>query len=321
MNPVHFFLKKSTRDYIDEAKKTPSFSFSQWVHGYIYGRWVYQYISIGLGEHRSVKLFKPILNVFLFLRGFFPAAPLSTDDISFSDTYHGKVIHISEAKKLVTINREIKIDDLEQVIPYKRARSIILKNPDHIVALECPCRAARRAPCFPLDVCLIIGEPFASFVHEHHKKKSRYITESEALTIVEQEHERGHVQHAFFKDAMLNRFYAICNCCGCCCGAIQALNNGTPMLASSGFIATIDINYCKGCGICEKFCQFNAIKHIEQESFYIDEGRCLGCGVCVEKCSSKAITLSRDETKGIPLEIESLIGNFLEESNATNTHN
>jgi hypothetical protein len=26
-----------------------------------------------------------------------------------------------------------------------------------------------------------------------------------------------------YKDAMLGRFYAICNCCSCCCGAMEAL--------------------------------------------------------------------------------------------------
>jgi hypothetical protein len=26
----------------------------------------------------------------------------------------------------------------------------------------------------------------------------------------------------YYKDAMLGRFYAICNCCACCCGAMQA---------------------------------------------------------------------------------------------------
>ena len=40
------------------------------------------------------------------------------------------------------------------------------------------------------------------------------------------------------QDAMLGRFYAICNCCSCCCGAMNAWNNGTPILPSSG------------CGVC-----------------------------------------------------------------------
>ena len=37
---------------------------------------------------------------------------------------------------------------------------------------------------------------------------------------------------------MLGRFYAICNCCKCCCGAMQAHLNGVPMLASSGYVAS-----------------------------------------------------------------------------------
>jgi ferredoxin len=34
---------------------------------------------------------------------------------------------------------------------------------------------------------------------------------------------------------------------------------------------------------------------------------CFGCGVCVDKCDQNAITLNRDQTKGIPLEIHKLM--------------
>lgn len=53
---------------------------------------------------------------------------------------------------------------------------------------------------------------------------------------------------------MLGRFYAICNCCSCCCGAMQAHRNGTPMLASSGFVATVEIERCVGCSLCTDVC-------------------------------------------------------------------
>ena len=66
-----------------------------------------------------------------------------------ADTYHGKAVPLETAKTLVMVQENIKIPDLEQVIPYKRARSIIMQNPDHIVVLECPCRAARANPCLP----------------------------------------------------------------------------------------------------------------------------------------------------------------------------
>jgi hypothetical protein len=54
----------------------------------------------------------------------------------------------------------------------------------------------------------------------------------------------------YHKDAMLNRFYAICNCCACCYGAMQARQHGTPMLASSGYVAIVDADLCAGCGLC-----------------------------------------------------------------------
>ncbi len=51
----------------------------------------------------------------------------------------------------------------------------------------------------------------------------------------------------YYKDAMLGRFYAICNCCSCCCGAMEAQRNGTPMIASSGYVAVVDEDLCE-CG-------------------------------------------------------------------------
>ena len=181
------------------------------------------------------------------------------DSVSLADTYHGKTLPLGEARKLVRINEEITLPDLEQVIPYKRARSIVLKNPEHLVALNCPCRSARPNPCLPLDVCLVVGEPFASFIVEHHPGQTRWITPEEAVAILEAEDARGHVHHAFFKDAMLGRFYAICNCCACCCGAIHAHQTGTPMLASSGYVAEVDQEACIACGVCAENCQFGAL--------------------------------------------------------------
>ncbi|MEE8392061.1 MAG: 4Fe-4S binding protein [Anaerolineae bacterium] len=120
------------------------------------------------------------------------------------------------------------------------------------------------------------------------------------------EDERGHVHHAFFKDAMLNRFYAICNCCACCCGALQSHQRGTPMLASSGYVSRIDADLCIGCGICTDFCQFGALS-MEGDIVAVDAIACMGCGVCVSKCAEGALSLVREPSKGEPLEIRQLI--------------
>jgi len=322
-------VRPSTRAFAREARRTPGYSLFDWLHGYVYVRWPYLYIGIGTGVHPLVRIFGSPMR---WLARLFP--PRSADDrsaeprgrvypeqsrgtqdrrsrrsadrVTLADTYHGKVVPLEAAKQLVTVEEEISLTNLEQVIPYTRARDIVLQSPDHIVVLECPCRASRPNPCQPLDVCLVVGEPFASFVVEHHPHRSRWITPEEAVEILCAEHERGHVHHAFFKDAMLDRFYAICNCCACCCGAMQAWRHGTPMLASSGYVSRVAADLCVGCGTCADFCQFGALS-MDDGFAVVDTTACMGCSVCVSKCPEGALSLVRDPTKGEPLEIRALI--------------
>ncbi len=309
-------VKPSTRAFVAEGKRTRGFSLLDWLHGYVYARWPYFYIGVGTGEHPLAKKLGPplywLLTLTHFNNGDTPAPEPSPETasngsggITFADTYHGKVVPLESAKKLVTVKQDINLTNLEQVIPYARARDIVMHNPDHIVVLKCPCRASRPNPCTPLDVCLIVGEPFAGFIAEHHPTRSRWISQQEAEEILEAEHERGHVHHAFFKDAMLGRFYAICNCCSCCCGAMQAMRNGVPMLTSSGFVSQIDEEQCIQCGQCAEHCQFDAIS--VNGWVTVDSDRCMGCGVCVDKCEQEAMTLIRDAGKGEPLEIQRLM--------------
>ena len=306
MNLQDLFVKPSTREFIKEARATKDFSLFDFLHGYIYGRWTHLYIAIGTGRHPLAKKLAPLA---AWVEARSTRKTEHTNDLAstgMAETYHGKAILRDQAKKLLLVNENINLPDLEQVIPYKRAHAIIMKNPDHIAVLECPCRSAKPNPCLPLDVCLVVGEPFASFVVEHNPTKTRWITPGEAVAIIDAEDSRGHVHHAFFKDAMLGRFYAICNCCSCCCGAIQAHQNGTPMLASSGYIARVDEDSCTACSICAEHCQFGALS-LGDLCMHIDETKCMGCGVCVDKCPQEAISLRRDESKSEPLEIFALM--------------
>ena len=297
-------IRPSTRAYTQEARRIPGFSFIDWLHGYAYARWPYLYIGIGTGEHALAKILGPPVRL---VGRLFPAPPRPDRETgTFADGYHGKVVPLEAAAQLVTVQEDVTLTELEQAIPFTLARDIVLQNPDHIVALECPCRATRDNPCEPLDVCLIIGEPFASFVAEHHPRRSHWISQEEAVLILREEQDRGHVSHAFFKDAMLGRFYAICNCCSCCCGAMQAHANGTPMLISSGYVAQVNETLCAGCKICASYCQFGAIISNNGCSA-VSASACMGCGVCVSKCTEGAITLVRDPAKGEPLEIQILL--------------
>jgi len=298
-------LSESTQDCLDEARRLLGFSLFDTLHGYVYARWPYLYIGVAVGEHPLAKIFAPLVKA---VSRILPQREYPPDEhrTPFSDAYHGKVVPFEAATQLVMVQEDIELRDLEQIIPYPMARDIILKNPDHIIALDCPCRMARENPCLPLDVCLIVGEPFTSFIAEHHPSRTRWITQDEAVEILREEQERGHVSHAFFKDAMLGRFYAICNCCSCCCGAMQAQRMGTPMLTSSGYVAMVDARTCKACGTCESNCQFEAISVVSEKAV-VDAARCMGCGVCVAKCSEGAISLYADPDRGIPLDIHKLI--------------
>lgn len=295
----------ATRAYYEQFAARKDYSFWKWLHGYVYGRWPQLYIALGTGRHPLARTLSPLARLFRASDASKKEAP-SPARKAFADGYHGKVLHLDHARKLVAVNRDIDLGDLEQVIPYAAAREIVLHHPDHILALECPCRASSPNPCTPSDVCLIVGEPFAGFIAEHHPEKSRWVTQGEAQEILKAEHDLGHVHHAFFKDVMLGRFYAICNCCACCCGALQAHRCGTPMLASSGYLCSMDKEQCVKCGLCAVHCQFQAIRPGDQ-GWEVDDPACLGCGVCVSKCPQKALTLVRAPHRGDPLDIQEIM--------------
>ena len=319
----HALLRSSTRAFIREAWRTRGYSLLDFVHGYCYARWTYLYVAVGTGEHWLGRLLRPGRDLLI---GFWawlhtrqapaviqrpPYSPVAmhggNGHVTFADTYHGKVLPLSGATQLVTVNQNIHLTELEKIIPYALAHDIILRDPDHIVVMDCPCRLTRPHPCLPLDVCIVVGEPFASFYAEHHPEHSRWITPQEAVEILRAEDARGHVHHAFFKDAMLSRFYVICNCCACCCGAMQVQREGVPMLASSGYVARLDLLRCVGCGQCAAACPFQALS-LQGGQIQVDKAACMGCGVCLGRCPREALALVRDASKGEPLELCELLG-------------
>ncbi|NPV91906.1 MAG: 4Fe-4S binding protein [Firmicutes bacterium] len=222
--------------------------------------------------------------------------------------YHGKVLRFEDAKKILALDVDLDLGPLDKtVIPFEHARSVILKNPDKLLALDCACRSTRENGCYPRDVCIWIGEPFFSFILDHNTTGNpRIITSEEAIAIMEAERERGHMQHALFKDAMGDRLYCICNCCSCCCNAIKAHNYTTvPTFIPSGYVRDVNNDKCQGCGTCVETCNFFAVSLVDEKAV-VDQAKCLGCGLCEEKCPNGAITLKRDPAKTEPLDIDEL---------------
>ena len=256
------------------------------LHGYVYGRWTAEYIA--------------------YLRRWVLPRAAPEDRPRLADHYHSKVLRTEDAKAIVTLERPIPLVDLEQIIPYNTARHLVLEAGPDVALYECACRGSKADHCEPTQVCMVVGQPFVDFILEHHPQTARRATREQALAVLDEEHERGHVHTAWFKDVMLDRFYAICNCCTCCCVGLEAMKKwDVPTVVSSGYVAAVDGEACTGCERCVDACPFDAIT-IEQDVAVVDWAACMGCGVCEGQCRFDAIALRRDEAKGIPLDVRAL---------------
>ena len=256
------------------------------LHAYVYGRWTNQYLSV-LIKHVFPRLDEKGLTW-------------------WRDRYHAKVLTLDQAEAIVLHDHDVPRQDLgEQIIPYPLARDIILTGTPEVAAYECACRHARPEHCEPTQVCMVVGRPFVDFLLEHNPDSVRRLTQTEALDLLRAEHERGHVHSAWFKDVMDGRFYAICNCCSCCCAGIEAMvDYGSPIMASSGYVARLDELACSGCGTCVETCPFGALSM--NDVAHVDWDSCMGCGACETQCPAECVELVRDEAKGMPLDVRLL---------------
>lgn len=212
-----------------------------------------------------------------------------------TNTYHAKVVRLAEAEQVLTLDEDLNLGELPKtVMPYTHAVQAVIKNPDRIAVIDCICRKLYGDEgCQPLDVCLVIGEPWVSWALARDTKlNARLITRDEALKILRETHERGNVHAVFFKDVAADRIYSICNCCPCCCTAIQAQNYlGAPMMERSGYTAVINADKCIKCGVCASKCNFNAITWEKGELPVVSDELCMGCEGCQVFCKSDAIDI------------------------------
>lgn len=228
-----------------------------------------------------------------------------------TNSYHAKVLRLEDAEQIVTLKEDLNFGELPKTImPYEIARDLIIQSPERIAVIDCVCRRVRGDKgCKPLDVCLVIGEPWVSWALDRDRyMNGRLITQEEALKILRECHERGNVHAGFFKDSSAGRLYSICNCCPCCCTALLSQNYLTaPMMAGSGYIAKIDKEKCINCGLCEKKCNFMAIYRDADNHVQVNEDLCRGCEGCVTACKKDAIKLELvDPSVLAPLDIKAL---------------
>ena len=189
-----------------------------------------------------------------------------------------------------TIPVEKSIAVQHEVMPYERAEEVVRKHTTFAVS-NCICRQEFRIlgkGCDkPEESCLQFGLAAESVVQ---MGRGRAITREETLEILRRAEETGLVlQPANSKNPLF-----ICTCCGCCCGVLRLLKRDPKpaSLVSSPFVASLDTSTCKGCGICTKRCQMEAI-HVENKKAIFNSDRCIGCGLCIDTCRTKSLTLLR----------------------------
>ena len=66
-----------------------------------------------------------------------------------------------------------------------------------------------------------------------------------------------------------------------------ALKNKQESAQMSKVVPKIDLEKCKGCGLCVKSCAYQAITL--NKYALIDTKACFGCGLCVTRCPFNAI--------------------------------
>lgn len=189
-------------------------------------------------------------------------------------------------------------DKTNHILDYERA-SHIIEEAEYIGLGMCYCRHKMYHaghPCeidAPWDVCLTFGNVARSLAE--NGGYARLIEKAEAMDALERSYESNLVQIG--ENVRENPAF-ICNCCGCCCEALQAARKFSPMqpVATTNYIPKISLDKCVGCGKCAKVCPILAIEMAgdsKKKKAEVDTEICLGCGVCARNCLVKAIEMER----------------------------
>ena len=147
--------------------------------------------------HHSLKLYSRnrelFLKCYIFLAGW-TRIPVIGKLVRAVANLYGKNV---SSGYLLTLKEAAQIIDLSQGVALG----------------PCTCRAVFRNCDKPIDTEIMIGLSRNIFLHER-PQDYREITRQEAMDVLRQCHRSGLV-HTIIK--CRKDFYAICNCCSCCC--------------------------------------------------------------------------------------------------------
>ena len=184
------------------------------------------------------------------------------------DTKLGRVF-VNESVLMTekTVNESVLMTEkTNHILDYERATHII-EEADFIGVGTCFCRHKNYhlgIPCklnAPMETCLTFGNVARSLAE--HGGYTRPIDKAEAKEILEMSYSYNLVQMG---ENVREHPAFMCNCCGCCCEALEAVRRFSPMqpIATTNYIPKINYDDCVSCGKCEKVCPILAISMQEE---------------------------------------------------------
>jgi len=290
-------LKRSTWNML----KRHGWRVDKMIHNYFYYAFYYPYVKIVYHTFailsRYMSWFKPLNPI---IRAAF-------------NRYHAKVLSFSDTRKIFELNEDISeiSSRNKRIIPYRYAHRIILKEPEYIAVMDCPCKLTLGAPAWSINSCISVGRVTSEFwLNRCQKYHARRISQAVALEIIKRFRKEGYLTQAFFKVATGGCTGVICNCHVDSCVSLQAtrfanrFDGKLSMQAESGYSVRRDPDRCQGCNTCGSYCMFDAIAHHPENGWRYDPVACLGCGLCTEHCPADALTLYEDGNKSQPLDLD-----------------
>lgn len=215
------------------------------------------------------------------------------------DKVFSKEFYTKKPQLMQVIPIEKEIPNQQQALHYEQVSNII-ENSQSFAVFDCVCKKEKHLldeGCDkPLEICTAYAPiPGVFDGLDHYRSISKF----DAYELLDKAEEAGLVHLTWNVES--GHFF-ICNCCGCCCGVLRAINESgisASEVINSYYLAEINPDECTLCGTCkDERCQVNAIEE-GKDAYRIIREKCIGCGLCVTTCPVEAISLIRKQPEEI----------------------